>query len=146
MNHQSSKKFIVSSIFLLLLFSAALFSLYSDRLDIQKLFGREVKAQADITTGLVGHWKFDEGAGTTANDSSGNNNTGTLSGAVWTIQGRFGQALVFDGINDWVTINDAPSLDLTTGMTIEAWVYPTAHGAGTWRNVLIKERAGGVTP
>ena len=34
-------------------------------------------------------------------------------------------------------------LDLTTGMTLEAWVYPTAAGGGSWRNVLIKERAGG---
>jgi hypothetical protein len=28
-------------------------------------------------------------------------------------------------------------------MTLEAWVYPTASGGGAWRNVLIKERAGG---
>jgi hypothetical protein len=28
-------------------------------------------------------------------------------------------------------------------MTIEAWVYPTASGGGSWRNVVIKERAGG---
>ena len=28
--------------------------------------------------GLVAHWKFDEGSGTTASDSSGNGNTGTL--------------------------------------------------------------------
>ena len=42
-----------------------------------------------------------------------------------------------------MTVNDAPALDLTTGMTLEAWVYPTANGGATWRNVLIKERAGG---
>lgn len=34
--------------------------------------------------GLIGYWKFDEGSGTTANDSSGNGNTGAmLSGAVY---------------------------------------------------------------
>jgi hypothetical protein len=32
----------------------------------------------DLLTGLIGHWKFDETSGTTATDSSGNNNTGTL--------------------------------------------------------------------
>lgn len=43
-----------------------------------------VSAQ-DITTGLVGHWKFDEGSGTKAADSSGSNNTGTLTnGPTWT--------------------------------------------------------------
>ena len=31
---------------------------------------------------LVGHWKFDEGAGTTAADSSGNGNDGTLNGTL----------------------------------------------------------------
>ena len=36
-------------------------------------------------------------------------------------QGRFGKALSFDGLNDWVTVNDAASLDLTTGMTVVAW-------------------------
>jgi hypothetical protein len=34
-------------------------------------------AHADITTGLVGYWKFDEGTGTQAGDSSGNGNTVT---------------------------------------------------------------------
>jgi hypothetical protein len=37
-------------------------------------------------------------------------------------------------------VNDAPSLDLTTSMTLEAWVYPTA-GSG-WRTVVLKEQPG----
>jgi hypothetical protein len=93
--------------------------------------------------GLVGAYGFDETAGTTVTDRSGNNLNGTLSGATWTTQGRFGGALSFDGVNDWVTVNDAAALDLTTGMTLEAWVYPTAGGGATWRNVIIKERSGG---
>lgn len=40
----------------------------------------------DITSGLIAHWKFDEGSGTTAADLSGNNNTGTLiNGTTWTL-------------------------------------------------------------
>jgi len=35
------------------------------------LLGMPLSAHADITTGLVGHWKFDEGTGTTVADSSG---------------------------------------------------------------------------
>jgi hypothetical protein len=41
-----------------------------------------------------------------------------------------------------VTIPDAASLDLTTGMTLEAWVYPTALSGGAangWRTVIFKE-------
>jgi hypothetical protein len=66
-----------------------------------------------------------------------------VSGATWTTAGRFGNALVFDGVNDWVTVPDHNALDLTTGMTLAAWVFPTAHGNGVWRNVIIKERPGG---
>jgi len=35
-------------------------------------------AAADITTGLVAHWKMDDGTGTTVADSSGNGNDGTM--------------------------------------------------------------------
>ena len=36
---------------------------------------------------------------------------------------------------------DANSLDLTSGMTLEAWVRPTAIGTG-WRTVMLKEQPG----
>ena len=36
-----------------------------------------------------------------------------------------------------VTVNDSASLDLTTAMTLEAWVYPTAGGS-SWRDVIYK--------
>jgi PKD repeat protein len=93
--------------------------------------------------GLVAAYAFNAGTGTTLADQTGTGHTGTITGATWTTQGRFGAALNFDGVNDWVTVNDANDLDFTTGMTLEAWVYPTASGGGSWRNVLIKERAAG---
>ena len=61
--------------------------------------------------GLVGAYNFEEASGTTVVDASGKGNTWTISGATWTTQGRFGKALSFDGVNDWVTINDAASLE-----------------------------------
>lgn len=93
--------------------------------------------------GLVASYNFDEGAGTTLTDRTAKGHTGTVSGATWTTQGRFGGALTFDGTNDSVAVADAGDLDFTTAMTLEAWVYPTVNGGGSWRNVLIKERAGG---
>ncbi|WP_270888226.1 LamG-like jellyroll fold domain-containing protein [Pedococcus sp. 5OH_020] len=91
--------------------------------------------------GLVGAWSFDAGSGTTATDSSGQGNTGTLNGPSWTSSGRLGGALVFDGVNDRVDIADSTSLGLTSGMTLEAWVRPTTTSG--WRSVLVKERPGG---
>ncbi len=93
--------------------------------------------------GLVASYSFNEGTGTTLVDRTGTGHTGTITGATWTTQGKFGSALTFDGVNDWVTVNDANDLDFTTGMTLEAWVFPTTSGGGSWRNVLIKERSGG---
>ena len=88
--------------------------------------------------GLVAAYSFNEGSGTTVTDLSLNGNTGTISGATWVL-GRYGNGLQFDGIDDWVTVADANSLDLTNGMTIEAWVFPAVAPAG-WRTVVVKER------
>jgi aerobic-type carbon monoxide dehydrogenase small subunit (CoxS/CutS family) len=97
-----------------------------------------VNYNATQPTGLVAAYGFDETAGTTTSDLSGNNNNGTFgSGVTRTTQGKFGGALVFDGTN-FVTIPDAVSLNLTTGMTLEAWVYPTVTPTG-WRGIIIKE-------
>ena len=93
---------------------------------------------ASAASNLVGAWGFDEASGATANDASGRGNAGTISGPT-RAAGKSGGALSFDGVNDWVTIPDANVLDVTTGMTIEAWVRPTAVGS-LWRTVLFKEQ------
>src|SRR2546422_959548 len=72
------------------------------------------------TPGLVVAYAFNEGSGTTVADISGNDNNGTISAATWTTAGRFGNALVFNGTSARVTVPDAASLQLTTGMTLEA--------------------------
>ena len=102
-----------------------------------------VQNAAQPVTGLVAAFGFEEATGTTAADSSGRGMTGTISGALHETAGRFGRALTFDGVNDWVTVADATPLDLTTGMTLEAWVRPTV--VSRWRTVLIKEQAGNLT-
>ncbi len=90
--------------------------------------------------GLVAGWGFDEGGGTTTADVTGNGNSGTLANTTW-VPGRFGTALSFNGTTSLVSVLDSASLDLTTGMTLEAWVYPTALGT-SWRTVLLKEQPG----
>ena len=90
--------------------------------------------------GLVAAYAFAE-AGTQAPDASGKGNNGTVTNTSWTAAGKFGGALSFNGSSSWVTIPDAPSLDLTTGMTLEAWVNPAALGPA-WRTVIFKEQPG----
>jgi hypothetical protein len=88
-------------------------------------------------TGLVAAYGFNEGSGTVVNDASGNGNNGAVNGATWTSSGKYGNALNFNGSNALVTINNAASLQLTTGMTLEAWVYPTVTGPW-WKDVIYK--------
>jgi hypothetical protein len=90
------------------------------------------------TTGLVASYSFNEGSGTTVSDSSGNSNNGTINNASWTTSGKFGGALVFSG-SSYVTVNDSPSLDLSSGMTLEAWVSPSSTPT-TWSTAIMKEQ------
>ena len=69
----------------------------------------------------VAEWKFDEKAGTSANDSSGNGNTGTLTnGPTWT-NGKYGSAVDFDGVDDYIEMEVDDSLKNGT-FTVEAWI------------------------
>jgi hypothetical protein len=101
-----------------------------------------VSNTAPPPVGLVAAYNFDQGSGVTAADLSGNGNTGTITGAQWTTGGHSGGALSFNGIDNWVTVNDTASLGLTVGMTLEAWIFPTA--AANWRSAILKERPDGL--
>jgi glucose/arabinose dehydrogenase len=95
---------------------------------------------APAPSSLVAAYSFDAGSGSTLADVSGRGHTGAISGAVWSTAGRNGGALSFDGVNDMVTVTDTPALDLTSAMTLEAWVRPTS--ANGWRTVALKEQPG----
>jgi hypothetical protein len=91
-------------------------------------------------SGLVAAFGFEEASGVTAVNSSNAAYNGTILQAARVAAGKIGRALSFDGVNDWVTVNDitASPLDLATGMTVEAWVNPTAMSG--WETVVMKER------
>ena len=81
--------------------------------------------------GPVGYWKFDEGYASTTYDGSGYSHNGTLmDNTLWTLNGKFGKALSFDGTNDYVTVDDNDTLDLAGDYAIEFWVKRTAATAG----------------
>jgi len=90
-----------------------------------------------LTDGLVGYWTFDgkDIDGNEAKDKSGNNSTGTISGAIKTI-GKVGQALSFDGVNDYVAAPQifSGSID-STDLTYVAWIYIKGH-ASPWGAII----------
>ena len=85
-----------------------------------------VNAQERIAEekGLVGYWRFDEGKGNAAKDLSGKGNDGKIHGAQW-VKGKYGTALKFDGIDDYVDCGNDKSLNITDAITIMAWVKPS---------------------
>jgi len=84
---------------------------------------------------LVGWWRFDEGSGTVAHDTSGNGNDGTFKGDPQWVSGFIGGALEFDGVDDYVAIGD---LDLTGSFTLTFWMRPSSLPSG-WHSVVMKE-------
>lgn len=95
-----------------------------------------------LPTGLVGAWGFNEGAGTTSGDSSGNNNVGTMTGGgvTWNPAGHTGSALSFDGTAGYLNIPNSTSLGLTSSHTLEAWIKPTSLTG--YQSIFTKEIPG----
>jgi hypothetical protein len=77
----------------------------------------------------IGMWLFDEGDGTVAKDSSASKNDGTLmNGAKW-VDGKFGKAISFDGVDDFVGFANEPE-PMANGFTFSAWVKRNADNPG----------------
>ena len=78
---------------------------------------------SNVSAGLVAHWAFDDGAGITAVDSSGNGHDGTLQGDPQWVAGMIGSgALSFDGSDGLVDVGHDESLSMTDELTITVWV------------------------
>jgi len=90
-----------------------------DRLLAEPLYQLMEYYRIDETCKL--YLPFDETSGSTAHDLSGNGNTGTATGTT-IVDGVFGKAREFDGLDDYVDCGNDTSLQLTGDMTLEAWV------------------------
>ena len=72
---------------------------------------------------LVAHWKFDEGSGNMAHDTSGNGNDGTFAGDPLWAAGKIGGALEFNGSSDYIEVPFSESLRVINqgDFTVAAW-------------------------
>lgn len=95
--------------------------------EVQNLYNYTYPAGFNERHGLLGHWRLDETSGTTATDSSGNGNDGTLitmdPNTDW-VTGQIGGALDFDGVNEYVDMGSPAILDNLSSLTVCAWVFP----------------------
>jgi hypothetical protein len=71
---------------------------------------------------LIGWWKFDDGSGTTAVDSSGSGYNATLNGTspTWAT-GQIGEAVSLNGTDNYVDAGNDVNIN-SNQMTISAWV------------------------
>jgi len=82
----------------------------------------------EITDGLLGYWKMDEGTGTSVANSISAQYNGTQNNATW-VDGISGKALSFNGTNSFVVCNNTPVMTLTNEVTMSAWVKTLSAGA-----------------
>ena len=92
-------------------------------------------------SGMVAYYRMDEGSGGTTLNSCTNTpglNGTLISSPAWIASPvQFAaNALSLDGINDFVSIPDNNTLDISTAITLEAWVYATKNTG--IQNVLCK--------
>jgi hypothetical protein len=116
---------------------------FDGRIDDVRAYNRalsaaEVSAIYNYAPPAVAHWKFDEGSGTTAADSSGNGNNGTLTNSPTWTSGLYSNAISFDGINDLVSVPNTVSLNPSL-ISMTAWVYNFACTPTTDTHVIRKE-------
>jgi hypothetical protein len=97
----------------------------------------EPEPEPTLPESLVGLWRLDEASGSLANDATGNAPGAYVNGPTLGVGGiaggHAGTAASFDGIDDHVAIAPTAPLDLTDGLTLEAWVE-----ADTFRGSMIQ--------
>ncbi|MFO7659159.1 MAG: LamG-like jellyroll fold domain-containing protein [Bacteroidales bacterium] len=105
-----------------------------------------VVCQTDLSDELVGYWPLDEGTGITTADESELTNTGTLVGGPEWVEGVFGSALDFDGVDAHVDCGDDQILEFGTGnFSISAWFQtpgPAADRVATSADQTIFAKGG----
>jgi hypothetical protein len=125
---------------------------YDGAIDDVRLYNRtlsaaEVQNLYQWAPGPVAYWKLDEGSGTTAQDSSGNSNTGTITaGTGKYVSGKFGDAYNFDNAATVINAGSGTNLDdlPTSGLTLNAWIYPKGAGENSLGFIMAKNV--GTTP
>jgi hypothetical protein len=124
--------------------------------DIGSIYNKTFTDPTSPAACLQAYYQMTDGSGTSLTDNSGNGNTGTFSGSVtWsgdeptlTSQaaptcsslGLYANSLEFDNVDDYVSIPHSSDFNITSNITIEAWIktagtgqdYITTKGENSW--------------
>ena len=84
-----------------------------------------------VLDGLLAHWPMEEGTGGSTENVTGGGWNGTISGAAWTGDGKYGNALDFDGSDDYV---DTGTWSISgSALTVALWLKADDFGVGDAR-------------
>ena len=86
--------------------------------------------QLSSGTGLIFSYQMSDGTGTSVTDNSGNGHTATVgAGTTWVSSPvQFaGNALSFDGTDDYIQVTRKAAHDISSAITLEAWIYATKN-------------------
>lgn len=79
-------------------------------------------------SGMVAWWPLDETAGTNSADLAGYDNAGTQINGPASVAGKVLSGMQFDGVNDFISVQDHPELNFGTGdFSVDAWVKTSAN-------------------
>lgn len=79
----------------------------------------------------VAYWKFNEGTGTSAMDSSGNGLTASLTNVAWAADknGNAGKAILLNGVNAFGNVGESSVLSTPNTLTVAFWVRCQSGGS-----------------
>lgn len=104
----------------------------------------EITVYTGVAPKVVADWHLDECtlgiSGSVVADSSGNGLDGvSVGGLDIEINGQLCSAAAFDGTSAYVSVPDAPQLDLTAGISIAVWVRHNNSSLKNWEAILAKD-------
>lgn len=96
-----------------------------------------------LADGVVGFWRLGEGSGTTAADETGANpgtyQGGPTLGVAGALLSNPNTAASFNGSTQYVNVPSSSSLNVSTGVTVEAWAKPASMpGLGNSGTIAMK--------
>lgn len=115
----------------------------SDGVTSSNASSREYCVPGDTSTcnAPIARWMLDENTGISAQDVGGGGYVGTLTaGPRWTI-GKFGGAVNFDGLDDFISVPYNANLDPTSNITVSFWFKPSQTidtSLSTYKGILSK--------
>lgn len=101
--------------------------------------GREINCGTDFNScdGLVSYWKLNEASGNLVDSRDGNNGT-AYGPPTYNQSGVVNSAVFFDGGSDYADCGSDPSVQITSNISIDAWVKPASNANGDFDYIASK--------